>query len=81
MQREIKKLISDWMNGWTEGWSYYVTETVKIMKCNKMTGTSRILYSPLYVFDKDFSLQVVFPDRVVEISQQVRWYHDVNRRI
>jgi hypothetical protein len=79
--REIKKMINCWMNDWTDGWSDYVTETVIIMKWNKMTATSQVSYSLLYVLDEDFSLQVVFPDRVVEVSQQVRRHHDVNRSV
>jgi hypothetical protein len=37
------------------------------------------LYSLLHVIYEDFSLQLGFPDRFVEVSEQVGRHHDINR--
>jgi len=45
----------------------------------KRTATIKLLDSLLHVRYEDFTVQPVFPDCVVELSQQVGRYHDVNR--
>jgi hypothetical protein len=62
----------------TDGSLGYVTDTITILKWNKIAEENHALYSLLYVFDEDFSLQIVLPDFVVEVSQQVWRHHDVN---
>jgi len=48
---------------------------------NKMTGMNHVLYLLLHITDKNFSLHIVSPDRVVEVPYQVRRHHDVNRPV
>jgi NADH:ubiquinone oxidoreductase subunit B-like Fe-S oxidoreductase len=47
----------------------------------KRTVTSKLLDSLLHVRDEDLTVQPVFPNCVVEISQQVGRYHDINRYV
>jgi hypothetical protein len=47
----------------------------------KQTATRKLLDSLLYIRDVDLTVQLVFPDYAVELSQPVRRYHDINRYV